>query len=86
VESATKSNEFDQSDAHGPSPKVEESEQQPLIGLHQDQNPTESANEAAQPRDPAPTDEVPTESQTDATFQEPQSTISIIRCLARQTA
>ncbi len=68
---------IDQSDAPGPTPKAEESAQEPPIGLHQDQQLTESANEPAQPCDPAPIVGEPNESQIDAFFQEPQSTMSI---------
>ena len=57
MEKATKeapSYTADQSDAHAPAPRTEETAEEPLTGLHQDQRPTESANEAAQPCDPAP--------------------------------
>ena len=48
------SNAADQSGAHTPAPKTDETAEEPLIGLHQDQQSTESANEAAQPWDPTP--------------------------------
>lgn len=67
----------DQSDAPAPTPHAEESAQEPLIGLHQDKQPTESVDEVAQPYNPAPTAGGPNESQIDAFFQEPQSTMSI---------
>ena len=57
MEKATKkglSNVTDQSDAHAPAPKTEEIAEEPLVGLHQDQKSTESANGAVQPCDPAP--------------------------------
>ena len=56
MEKATKeasSNATDQSDAHAPAPKTEETAEGPLIGLHQNQQLTESANETAEPCDPA---------------------------------
>ena len=78
------SNAADQSDAHTPAPKTDETAEEPLIELHQDQQLTESVNEATQPCDPAPIVEEPNESQIDAVFQEPQSTISVTRCPATQ--
>ena len=71
-------------DAHAPTPKAEETAQEPLIGLHQDHKSTESANEAAQPCDPALIAEGVNESRIDAVFQEPQSTISDSRCTVTQ--
>ena len=74
----------DQSDAPAPTPQAEESAQEPLIGLHKGQQSTESVNEVAQPYDPAPIAGRPNESQIDAFFQEPQSTMSITWCPSMQ--
>lgn len=87
MEKATKeasSNIADQSNAHAPTPKTQETAEEPLIGLHQDQQPTENPNEAAQSCDPTPIAEGPNESQIDTVFQEPQSTILVTRCPAMQ--
>ena len=74
----------DQSDAPTPTPQAREGAQEPLIGLHRGQQPTEDTNEAVQPCDPAPIAGVLNESQVDAILQEPQSTISITSCLSMQ--
>lgn len=74
----------DQSDAPAPTPQAEESAQEPLIELHQDQQPTEGASEVAQPYGPVPIAGGPNESQVDAFFQEPQSTMSITWCPSTQ--
>jgi len=74
-------------DAHATTPKAEETAsalEEPLIRLHQDQQLTESANEAAQPCDPALIAAGVNESRIDAVFQEPQSTISDSRCTVTQ--
>jgi hypothetical protein len=77
-------NATDLSDTHAPTPEAEETAQEPLIGLHQDQQLNESANEAAQPYDPAPVTEGLNASYIDAIFQEPQSMILVSRCTKMQ--